>query len=368
MKKLHHATSIGDGWLHAFSASLFQMGIFFRWVANPPPLYLLTEQRCEKFTRYLSASKSAAHLSSNLSTMNIIFTTIVLFCTSSNHLWSPCRQAPLRQSSPPSSLFSVGGNGKAGKTQGSVTAGKAGKGQSQTQSNGKAGKSQGQGNVDAGKAGKGQDNDNPGKTGKGQGDAGGWPSTSGNPSGSGRSNAASKSNKATATLWEQVRLLEMKSPQQEESLKTIQRLEQEKNALIKEKTALETEKNVLNKEKKDLQKRMATLQKKLNKRPDVPILFHGQYNFGRDNVVDLSRLISMYLENKPNNIDSDRIYDCVCACRNALDIGYYDNPDYFYEDMRMLTATCLASTWFSEDQRSNIERWYRRMFRDYRII
>ena len=250
----------------------------------------------------------------------------------------------------------MGGNGKVGKTQGSVTAGKAGKVQGQ-------GQGQGQGQIQSnGKAGKGQSNVDAGKAGKGQGDAGGWPSTSGNPSGSGRSNAASKSNKATATLWEQVRLLETKSLQQDESLKTIRLLEQEKDALINEKTALETEKNVLNKEKKDLQKGMATLQKKLNKRPDVPILFHGQYNFGRDNAVDLSRLISMYLEDKPNKIDSDRIYNCVCDCCSDLEMRYNDNPDYYYEDVRMLAATCLASTWFSEDQRSNIERWYTRKF------
>ena len=152
----------------------------------------------------------------------------------------------------------------------------------------------------------------------------------------------------------------MKSPQQEDSLKAIQRLEQERDALIKEKTALETEKNVLNKEKKDL-----------HKRPNVPILFHGQYNFGRDNVDDLSRLISMYLENKPNNIDSDRIHDCVCECCSDLTKRCDDNPENYYEDVRMLAATCLASNWFSDIQRWNIEIWYRTKFRqgiDYEML
>lgn len=205
----------------------------------------------------------------------------------SSYPWSHCRQTPLLcQSLSPSTstLFSVGvgGNSKAWKSHG----GKAGKGQ------GKAGKAR-----------------------KGQGNAGGWPSTSGNPSGSGRSNAAPKSNKASKTP----------SPQQKESLKTIGRLEQEKNVLSKEK-------NALMKEKKALQKGMATLEKKLNNRPDVPILFHGQYNFGRENVVDLSRLISMYLENKPNNIDSDRIYNCVRARYDDLEMGYNDNPQYYFID------------------------------------
>ena len=234
----------------------------------------------------------------------------------------------------------MGGNGKAGKSQVSATSGKAGKIQNQSQSNGKAGK--GQGNAEAGKAG------------KGQGDAGGWPSTSGNPSGSGRSNAASKSNKAPATLWEQVRLLETKSLQEDESL---HRLEAEKNVLNKEKDALEMK-------KKNLQKGMATLQKKLDNRPNVPIIFRGHYKFGLDDSADLSRLISMYLENKPNNIDRDQIYDCVCACVDdfyeSSSWHYYDSPHYF--DMKMLLATCLASNWFSDNQRSNIESLSRRYF------
>ena len=127
---------------------------------------------------------------------------------------------------------------------------------------------------------------------------------------------------------------------------------------------LEQEKNVLNKEKKALQKGMATLQKKLDNRPDVPIIFHGHYEFGLDNAAELSRLISMYLTNKPNSIDRDRIYDCVCTCVYDFDNScwfIYESPHY--ADIRMLLVTCLASTWFSEDQRSNIGQWYRRMFR-----
>ena len=288
--------------------------------------------------------------------MNIIFATIVLFCTSSN-LRSPCRQTPLhhRQSLSPSrsSLCSAGGNGKAGKSQGNVTAGKAGKGEVNVNAGkaGKAGKSQSQthgNNADAGKAE------------KGQGNAGGWPSTSGNPSGSGRSNAAPKSNKTPTTLWEKVRLLEEKTPQQEESLKTmIRSLKQEKKALNKEKDALKKEKKAL--------------QKQLDNRPDVPLLFRGQYQFGRDNVADLSRLISMYLIDKPSNINRDRIYNCVRACvADSDDRIYYftdlggtyngDLPEERYVDTRMLLATCLACNWFSNKQQKNIKSWHRKHF------
>ena len=79
--------------------------------------------------------------------------------------------------------------------------------------------------------------------------------------------------------------------------------------------------------KKALKKENRALQNKPSNRSDVPILFCWHYNFGRDNVVDLSRLISMDLENKPSDIDRDQIHDCVCLCFTALKI-YGDNPEY----------------------------------------
>jgi hypothetical protein len=217
------------------------------------------------------------------STMNITLATIVLLCSSSKlWSWSPC-QIPVhhRQSS---SFVYLNSNTQGVNRQHQVFV--AGATQlfahgSNNNGVGKAGKGQG----NAGKAGKVQGS--AGKAVKGQGNAGGWPSTSDNPSGSGRSNAASKSSKAPTSLWEKVRLLEEGSPQQKESLKKIERLENEKNVLLNEKKALEKEKKAL--------------QKELNNRPDVPILFHGHYEFGPDNVEDLSRLISMYLMDKPRD-------------------------------------------------------------------
>ncbi len=101
-----------------------------------------------------------------------------------------------------------------------------------------------------------------------------------------------------------------------------------------------------------------TLQRALDDRPDVPKLFTGHYNFHRGNVVQLSQLISRYLENKPGNIDSNKIYNCVRSCYTDLEKGYSDNPEHYYKDVRMLLATCLASNWFSNNQHSGIKQWY----------
>ena len=101
-----------------------------------------------------------------------------------------------------------------------------------------------------------------------------------------------------------------------------------------------------------------TLQQSLIGRPDVPKLFTGHYNFNRWNVVTLSQLISRYLENKPGEIDCNRIYNCVSSCYTDLEKGYGDNPQHYYVDVRMLLTTCLASNWFSNNQRRSIQQWY----------
>ncbi|GKY92169.1 hypothetical protein MPSEU_000188200 [Mayamaea pseudoterrestris] len=89
----------------------------------------------------------------------------------------------------------------------------------------------------------------------------------------------------------------------------------------------------------------------------LPKLFVGNYGYNRHSVVKLSQLISRYLENKPNNIDSNRIFNCVSQCYKDLERNYNDNPEFYYVDMRMLLATCDASTWFSNQQRSRISQW-----------
>lgn len=93
-------------------------------------------------------------------------------------------------------------------------------------------------------------------------------------------------------------------------------------------------------------------------RLELPVLFTGQYHYRRENVVELSQLISRYLENKPNDIDSNRIYNCVKSCYTDLKANYNDNPKYYYEDMRMLLTTCHATAgWFSDKQMDNIQGW-----------
>jgi len=92
-------------------------------------------------------------------------------------------------------------------------------------------------------------------------------------------------------------------------------------------------------------------------RPDVDILFNGTYHYPKERVVHLSRLIARYLENKPKKIDANRIYSCVEQCYRNLEREWSDNRPKYYDDMRMLLATCAASTWFTANQSYRIECW-----------
>ena len=68
------------------------------------------------------------------------------------------------------------------------------------------------------------------------------------------------------------------------------------------------------------------------------------------------------LIDKPAEIDSNRIYNCLKSCYTDLERGYGDNPEHYFMDMRMLLSTCLAPTWFTDRQRGNIIDWYSKMF------
>ena len=60
----------------------------------------------------------------------------------------------------------------------------------------------------------------------------------------------------------------------------------------------------------------------------VNLLRRDQYTQHYGVLSGLSQLISRYLENKPSNIDGNKIYDYVRSCYNDLETGYSDNPEH----------------------------------------
>ena len=94
--------------------------------------------------------------------------------------------------------------------------------------------------------------------------------------------------------------------------------------------------------------------------PRTTGLLRENYNYDRFDVVKLSQLISSRLENKPYYVNSNRIFNCVQACFRDWSTGYTDNPEHYFLDMRMLLSTCLASSWFSDNQCSQMKEWLSR--------
>jgi hypothetical protein len=80
----------------------------------------------------------------------------------------------------------------------------------------------------------------------------------------------------------------------------------------------------------------------------------GGYAYDRHCVVKLTKLICQNLENKPIDINANKIFERVRHIYVDLTKGHADNPEHLYIDVRMLFGVCLASNWFTDKQRQNL--------------
>ena len=80
----------------------------------------------------------------------------------------------------------------------------------------------------------------------------------------------------------------------------------------------------------------------------------GGYAYDRFTVVDLTQLICQDLENKPQKINGNKIFECVRTIYTHMKNDYADNPVHLHVDVRMLLSVCTASTWFSDNQQNSI--------------
>lgn len=78
--------------------------------------------------------------------------------------------------------------------------------------------------------------------------------------------------------------------------------------------------------------------------------FDRSYGYGQHNMLELTNIISQNLLNKPNGIDSTRIYNCLNRCYEGSRRSEYN----IKTKANMLIATSLASNWFSHNQRLKI--------------
>jgi vacuolar-type H+-ATPase subunit H len=81
------------------------------------------------------------------------------------------------------------------------------------------------------------------------------------------------------------------------------------------------------------------------------------YQYDRFRVVELAQFICRNLVSRPNNVDANRIYNCVKNCYDAFERGWADNPEHYLLDVRMLLNVCRASAWFSPKQKENFSEW-----------
>ena len=84
--------------------------------------------------------------------------------------------------------------------------------------------------------------------------------------------------------------------------------------------------------------------------------FDDNYRYDESNMSDLSRIISRYLYNKPSQINSNRIFNCIKKC---YDGALYDGSFDMLLSAKMLLVTAYRSYWFSPNQENRIIEWCR---------
>eukprot|EP00270_Netrium_digitus_P006742 TRINITY_DN1944_c0_g1_i1.p1 TRINITY_DN1944_c0_g1~~TRINITY_DN1944_c0_g1_i1.p1 ORF type:complete len:342 (+),score=64.63 TRINITY_DN1944_c0_g1_i1:28-1026(+) len=85
--------------------------------------------------------------------------------------------------------------------------------------------------------------------------------------------------------------------------------------------------------------------------------FDWSYSYGGENVVELAQLIARGLMSKPEEIDRNRIFNCIKKC---TDEWRRDTEESLCVcDLRFLLATAAASNWFTYNQMTHIQEWFR---------
>jgi hypothetical protein len=87
---------------------------------------------------------------------------------------------------------------------------------------------------------------------------------------------------------------------------------------------------------------------------------NASYKFDRTEVIALSQLICKYIDEKPAEIDRERIYNVVKARYDDLRREWDDNPEFYECDVAMLLSICRSSSWFTDKQHENIREWARK--------
>jgi hypothetical protein len=113
-------------------------------------------------------------------------------------------------------------------------------------------------------------------------------------------------------------------------------------------------------EKERLQNEIATL-KYTNSALETRIasmgpVFDVHYRYDANNMTILSRIISRYLLNKPENINSHRIFNCI---KNCYDGAVHDENYMARLSLKMLLVTSYRSNWFTTNQDNRLIEWLR---------
>lgn len=138
-----------------------------------------------------------------------------------------------------------------------------------------------------------------------------------------------------------------------------------KQTLQQEKRKSDTWKKERNNIEKKLRQTEEKLKKKLvkeEKEVSSSFEFDESYTYDRFRVIELTKIICQHLECKPKDVNSSKIWINVKEMYADFRKDYINKPRNYVNNMKMLLATCYASTsWFTAKQKNQIKFWLNEM-------
>jgi hypothetical protein len=99
------------------------------------------------------------------------------------------------------------------------------------------------------------------------------------------------------------------------------------------------------------------LQQELETERQRRTAFDATYSYGKERIVELAQVIMRDLENCPEDINKNKMFQCVSTINRDWEKKWADNPKHMVLDFAMLLSVCRASTWFSKKQKAQILKW-----------
>lgn len=141
----------------------------------------------------------------------------------------------------------------------------------------------------------------------------------------------------------------------------VPRLEQEIDRLRSENLRIRTAMESLDETTSMLRRENHSLQLQLDEArsrgQSTKVKVDPHYHYNQFRVIELTQLILQDLGDRPFNISTQRIYQCIENILRDYHRGFTEDSERLILELQALLGVCLASTWFTYRQRERFREW-----------